>query len=244
MNAVPKHPYESTMLINESRVAVGVDLGQSKDPTSIAVVEQRRRVIAPHTPFQYVKALEEVLRTEPVTYVIRSLEQAPLGESYPMQAQRLKRILARESIAEHNPDVWVDYTGVGRAVFDIFRQERVPNIKATTITFGGQAGPNGHGGHSVPKIDLVSKLQALMHTGRLSMPSNLPLGRAFRNELLDFRVSYSNIGNATFGAREGAHDDLILAVALAVYGLTNERRAYVQGFFEAMGGGRNWKPAF
>jgi hypothetical protein len=28
------------------------------------------------------------------------------------------------------------------------------------------------------------------------------------------------VGNATFGAREGAHDDLVLAVALAVYGLT------------------------
>lgn len=241
MNAVPKHPYESSMLITESRVAVGVDLGQSKDPTSIAAVEQRRRVIAPWTPFQHVKALEEVLRTEPATYAIRLLEQAPLGESYPLQAQRLKRILAREAIAQHNPDVWVDYTGVGRAVFDIFRQERVPNIKATTITFGGQAGPNGHGGHSVPKIELVSKLQALMHTGRLSMPSSLPLGRAFRNELLDFRVSYSAVGNATFGAREGAHDDLILAVALAVYGLDSGRRAYVQPLWSALGGGVDWR---
>jgi hypothetical protein len=56
-------------------------------------------------------------------------------------------------------------------------------------------------------------------------------------------LSYSNIGNATFGAREGAHDDLILAVALGVYGLTSNRQAYVQGFFEAIGGGRNWRPA-
>jgi hypothetical protein len=244
MNDSPKPLYESPYLIPSSRVAVGVDLGQSKDPTSIAVVEQSRRVIAPHTPHCHVRALEEVLRTEPSKYAIRSLEQAPLGESYPAQAQLLKRTLSRQSVAEHDPEVWVDYTGVGRAVFDIFRQERVPNIKALTITFAGQAGPNGHGGHSVPKVELVSNLHALMHTGRLRVPLNLPMGKAFRRELAEFQVSYSNVGNARFGAREGAHDDLILAVALAVYGLQNERRAYVQPFWSAISGGRDWKTAY
>ncbi len=61
-----------------------------------------------------------------------------------------------------------------------------------------------------------------MHTGKLHMPDSLPLAKTFRRELLDFRVSYSAVGNATFGAREGAHDDLILAVALAVYGLSQQ----------------------
>jgi len=76
----------------------------------------------------------------------------------------------------------------------------------------------------VPKIELVSKLQALMHSGVLHMPDTLPLAKVFRRELLDFRVSYTAIGNATFGAREGAHDDTILAVALAVYGLDGQGR--------------------
>lgn len=60
------------------------------------------------------------------------------------------------------------------------------------------------------------------------MPASLPLGRAFRNELLDFRVSCNAVGSATFGAREGAHDDLILAVALTVYGLDNRPVAIVE----------------
>jgi len=46
-----------------------------------------------------------------------------------------------------------------------------------TITFAGEAGPNGRGGHSVPKIELVSKLQALMHSGVLHMPDTLPLAK-------------------------------------------------------------------
>ncbi len=39
-------------------------------------------------------------------------------------------------------------------------------------------------------------------------------------ELQDFRVSFSTAGNPIFGAREGAHDDLVLAVALAIFGAT------------------------
>ena len=151
---------------------------------------------------------------------------------HPAQAQRVNRILARQQIAEHDPRVWVDYTGVGRAVFDIFKQERVPRIVPVTITFGGEDGPNGHGGHNVTKLGLVSRLQALMHTGKLHMPDTLPLSKLFRRELLDFRVSYTAVGNATFGAREGAHDDLILAVALAVYGLDGGRVATVHPLSE------------
>ena len=39
-------------------------------------------------------------------------------------------------------------------------------------------------------------------------------------ELHDFRVRYTEAGHATFNAREGAHDDLARALALAVFGLS------------------------
>lgn len=231
MNAVAAPlPAQDPRFHYGSTVAVGVDLGQSQDPTSIAVLEKITPTIPANAYPPHVEALRFALRSTRPKYRLRLLEQAPLGESYILQAQRLKRILARAQIAERDPLVWVDYTGVGRAVFDIFKQERVPNLRPVTITFNGQEGPNGHGGHSVPKINLVSRLQALMHTGCLHMPDTLPLAKTFRRELLDFRVSYSAVGNATFGAREGAHDDLILAVALAVYGLDDGRRIVVDPF--------------
>jgi len=212
-----------------------VDLGQLHDPTTIAVVEQISAQVHENIVGQLTRQgsfglerLEALETAKPRTqYNIRLLEQAPLGEPYPAQATRLKRILARQAIAEHDPPVWIDYTGVGRAVFDIFRELNVPHVVPVTITFAGEAGPNGRGGHSVPKIELVSKLQALMHSGVLHMPDTLPLVKVFRRELLDFRVSYTAIGNATFGAREGAHDDTILAVALAVYGLEGRNRVAV-----------------
>lgn len=219
-----RHP----LLDYKRTVAVGVDLGQSKDPTSLAVVEKIAPEVSARCFTPQIPEAREALRSERPSYILRLLEQAPLGEPYPAQAQRVNRILARPQIAEHDPRVWVDYTGVGRAVFDIFKQERVPRIVPVTITFGGEDGPNGHGGHNVTKLGLVSRLQALMHTGTLHMPESLPLAKTFRRELLDFRVSYTAVGNATFGAREGAHDDLILAVALAVYGLDGGRVAYSQ----------------
>lgn len=217
----PRFNYRST-------VAVGVDLGQSKDPTSIAVVEKVTAVPGSHTKPWDLDSMHAQARLVRPHYNLRLLEQPPLGTPYPAQAHMLKSILARQLIAEHDPNVWIDYTGVGRAVYDIFKQERVPRIKPVTITFSGHAGPNGQGGDSVPKIELVSRLQALMHTNKLHMPDSLPLAKTFRRELLDFRVSYTAIGNATFGAREGAHDDLILAVALAVYGLDSGREITVE----------------
>ncbi|MGH8061943.1 MAG: hypothetical protein ACREO7_08000 [Pseudoxanthomonas sp.] len=212
--------------LEERTIAVGVDLGQSKDPTSLAVVERVRQVVPDYLvdELQLSQAgrarLIEMRRELPkADFNLRLLEQAPLGEAYPAQAARIKRIVARPQIAEHDPRIFMDFTGVGRPMYDIMRQERVPRLVPVTITFQG-SGTNEAGGRTVAKLDLISRLQALMHNGQLHMPDTLPLAKTFRRELIDFRVSYTAVGNATFGAREGAHDDLVLAVALAVYGLT------------------------
>lgn len=208
------------------RVAVGVDLGQSADPTSIAVVEQvKPEIPAPLRDLwrddQRLRALEEDLRSMRTRYFLRVLAQCPLGESYILQCARIKQLLAREQIARHEPRIFVDYTGVGRAVFDIFRQERIPRLVPVTITYQGD-GPNASGGLSVPKVELVSKLQAVMHTGSMEMPSDdsMPLAKVLRRELYEFRATFTGTGRARFGARDGIHDDLILAAALAVHGLT------------------------
>lgn len=72
----------------------------------------------------------------------------------------------------------------------------------------------------MPKGELVSKLQALLHSGDLRIASSLPDASVLARELQDFRVRFTEAGNATFNAREGAHDDLVLALALAVFGLS------------------------
>lgn len=87
------------------------------------------------------------------------------------------------------------------------------------ITVG--RGTTRHGpGWLVPKGELVSKLQALLHAGELRIAATLPDAPVQLRELQDFRVTFTESGNATFNAREGPHDDFVLALALAVFGLS------------------------
>lgn len=229
--------------MEERRVALGVDLGQSRDPTTIAAVE-RVRMIVPDYLAQELRQTGagrerlQAMRAElpKPQFNLRILEQAPLNEPYTAQAGRLKRILANPNL----PDavrVWLDYTGVGRPVYDIFAQAGVRNLRPTVLTFNGQEGRNAQGAYSLPKINLVSRLQALMHTKRLHVPTTLPLRTTFNRELQDFRVSYTAAGNATFNALEGRHDDTLTAVGLAVYGLSGEREATVEPLSAFFGGG-------
>ena len=68
--------------------------------------------------------------------------------------------------------------------------------------------------------ELVSKLQAPLHSGDLRIAASLPDAAVLARKLQDFRVGFPEAGNATFNAREGVHDDLVLALALAVFGLS------------------------
>ena len=69
----------------------------------------------------------------------------------------------------------------------------------------------------MPKALLVSSVQALLHEGRLHIQKDLPEAATLVRELQDFRVNFTTAGHMTFSAREGKHDDLVLALALAVW---------------------------
>lgn len=92
-------------------------------------------------------------------------------------------------------------------------------MQGITIT-GGREILTTDVGWPVPKGELVSLLQAKLHAGDLKVAKALPDAAELLRELQDFRVRFTEAGNATFNAREGAHDDLVLAVALAVFGLS------------------------
>lgn len=114
----------------------------------------------------------------------------------------------------------VDYTGVGRPVLDMFAGRRLLRMAQGVVITGGREVSGNRTGWLVPKGELVSKLQALLHSGDLRIAASLPNAAVLARELQDFRVRFTEAGNATFNAREGAHDDLVLALALAVFGLS------------------------
>ena len=180
-----------------TKFVVGLDLGQAQDYTALAVVE----------------------RTEGGERHVRHLERFPLGTTYPAIVERVAALLSREPLAG-DAELVVDATGVGAPVVDLLRDAGLRPV-AVTIT-GGEKVIRGSDGWRVPKRDLVAALQVALQTGRLKVAATLPLAEILTRELLDFRVRITDAAHDTYGAwREGSHDDLVLAVALAVWWAEN-----------------------
>ena len=56
-----------------------------------------------------------------------------------------------------------------------------------------------------------------LHTDELKIAAALSDAEPLQEELKDFQRQVSDAGRATYNARVGAHDDLILAVAIALW---------------------------
>ncbi|MEJ8568271.1 hypothetical protein [Elongatibacter sediminis] len=205
-----------------SRWYVGVDLGQAHDPTAVCVLEEKYAEVPPNAWGHNVRPLEYRARQYESPLLVRHLERLPLEMTYPAQVEHVRALLARPPLRE--PLTLIDYTGVGRPVFDLFKKARVPRLKGVAITAGNQVHKQRHG-WSVPKQILMSKLQALLHSEKLRIAAGIKDAPVLLREMKDFRVNFTSAGNAIFNAREGAHDDLVLAVALAVFGATQPRPA-------------------
>jgi hypothetical protein len=113
----------------------------------------------------------------------------------------------------------------GRAVGDIFNEAGLKPIKVT-ITAGNEEGQSGFARFTVPKQILVSNLDALMHTGELRIAKELKETPALETELKDFRRHVSEAGRYSFNAREGQHDDLVLAVAIAAWRAVRKKKTF------------------
>jgi hypothetical protein len=112
----------------------------------------------------------------------------------------------------------LDATGVGRAIVDMFKTARPPvQFLPVTITAGSSAGYEG-GTFRVPKADLVAVVNATLQTKRLSWDRRLPFDEVLAKELATFETRVTAAGNEQYGTwREGQHDDLVLAVAIAAW---------------------------
>jgi hypothetical protein len=177
---------------------LGLDLGQAQDPTALVAVERI-----------------ETLSGTNARYHVRHLERAPLGMPYTGIVSRISVLLGRDPLCGRTRLV-VDATGVGAPVVDLLVQARMSPV-AVTITAGETVSRDG-AAYRVPKRDLVGTMQVLLQSGRLKIADAIPEARLLVKEMLAFRVKITTSAHDTYGAwREGAHDDLVLAVALACW---------------------------
>ncbi|CAN5680255.1 hypothetical protein BH23GEM10_BH23GEM10_17920 [soil metagenome] len=202
---------------------VGVDLGQSHDPTAVCVVEKSVHSIEASNADP--PRLGEASAVVENTYDVRHLERLKLGTSYVDVASQVARLMAREPLCSNRPrtKLAIDATGVGRPVADLMKRAGL-KFDEVTITAGDGETSVGRA-HRVSKLRLVSRLQALLHAGELRIAPTLADADVLVRELQDFKATISEAsGYTSFNARVGAHDDLVLALAIACWQAEREDR--------------------
>jgi len=150
--------------------------------------------------------------TPPPIFQVGHLERMPLGTPYPGIVAHVGRLLGK---LPARTELVIDITGVGKPVFEMFTHAGISPL-GVLITAGTAETRDG-AICGVPKLTLVSRLQALLHQGRLKIQRELAEAETLVRELQDFRVEYTATGHLTFNARSGKHDDLVLALAIAVW---------------------------
>jgi hypothetical protein len=190
---------------------IGLDLGQSQDYTAIAVIEKERLLTGERD------AGTREWKTE-TRWNLRHMDRPSLGTPYPAIVDRVKGLIARSPLMG-NSELVVDATGVGAPVVDLLKRSQIgAPVRAVTIT-GGDAVNYSDGRYRVPKRDLVSNLAVLFQGKHLRIADGIPFADVLVQELLNFRAKINvRTGNDSYEAwREGVHDDLVLAVALACW---------------------------
>ena len=172
---------------------IGVDLGQKRDHTAIAIVE----------------ATESGLN-------LRYVERLDLETPYTAVARRVSEI-ARATGQLGKVTLVVDATGVGSPVIDLLKASGLAPI-AVTITGGTMTSQSG-GLVRVPKQELILTVVALVESGRLKIAADIVHSGTLVQELLGFKLRVNKrTRRASYAAgKQTIHDDLVLALALACW---------------------------
>jgi len=171
-------------------VYVGLDLGQKRDHTAIAVLEA----------------------TQWKERIVRHAERVMLGTPWSRVVERVREIVRHPRMGG-DCALAVDATGIGAPVVESLRAAGLGcEIAAVTIT-GGERETRTADGFHVPKKDLMAGLRLGLENGDIMIAKHMREAKALVRELIDIKAQGNRIG------AEGAnrHDDLVIAVALAVW---------------------------
>jgi hypothetical protein len=203
---------------------LGLDLGQTTDPTALSVVERRLRFEGDQ--------MEKL-------YTVRHLQRFPLGTPYGDIVTAVAR-LAEAPALKRRVVLVVDQTGVGRPVVEMLLQAPLPcRIVPVTITSGQAVNAASDGRLNVPKAELVTCLLLAFQGHRLKLPRAVPDTSVLVQELLNFRTKITAAGNEVFESQRARdHDDLVIALALAVWYAEGDTISYAEPPFGVLVPGR------
>lgn len=208
----------------------GLDLGQVNDSSALVIIEEIEHPT--HDPSLVHETRDgprlllpdgrygDVPPDDEPSYDVRHVMRWKLGTPYPKIVDDVVTMMMAKPLLGECPLV-VDATGVGRPVIDMFHEHKRWDFPLTPVVItSGQHVTHDKGFTHVPKRDLVSTVQVLLQSRRLRFPqaSKLPEVATLVRELGSFQVKVTTAANDIYGAwREGAHDDLVLGLALVTW---------------------------
>lgn len=186
----------------ERPLTIGVALRRGRQCPAICVVEAERRPG----------------KSGPVDHFLaRHLERLPPRTTYVAIAERAGEIAAttRERAGD-NLLLYVDATGCGEPIVDLFREDpRIEDATACYFNHGDQRVFDG-GRVQIGKAFLVASLQAQLQADRLHLPRTVESER-LAADLIEFEVKVDPNANHLTGAFPvGSRDELVTALGLAV----------------------------
>lgn len=189
----------------EKSLFIGLDLGQAQDYTALGIIDCTRHTVSSEiTRLDCVHLQRWALRTPYPTIVSDVVKM--INSLKPFQSP------------DYTPVLAVDATGVGAPVVDLFRRETFNATLRPIQIIGGSTVTKEGDLTRVPKRELVSVVQVGLQNRTLKIAPELSEAATLSRELQNFQVKITDAANDTYGAwREGTHDDLVLAIALAVW---------------------------
>jgi hypothetical protein len=211
-------------------ISIGVDLGKARDFTAIAVVVRTETTIHNVTRAGWSWQTEREFAAAELIH----LERLKAGTSFTDAARRVKEVVTCPAIGPGKKRLVVDATGLGAPVVEMIRGELFNSHNAAyngrpcapadcelrpVVITGGSGQRCSNGEWHVAKADLLTGLRTSMELQDLLIASRLPAAPELVKEL------------ASFGGT--GHDDMVLALALAVWGVRLHR----------VGNPRDWRLA-
>ena len=208
---------------------IGLDLGKRQDYTALTVLAEREERERYRRTFEDRAQTEMALRWTFSEYWLQHLQRWQLGTKYAKIAADVAELLRRPPFRGTDTTLVIDRGGVGEAVYEQIEDHAgggPADLVGVSITGGRKVTSAGPGHYRVPKRELVAALQVAVQNEEIRAASELELWPTLRSEMESFTAEITETGHDTYEARQGEHDDLVLALALPVWLAEWKRRRF------------------
>ena len=169
-----------------SRFFVGLDLGQMRDHSALAVVERDEIFVGEMDHATYERPRVRRFR-------VRYLERLALGTSYPTVVERVRQVVRQRPLMSRCTLI-MDATGVGTPVLDLMRQANLGcGIVPVNLTGGDLVSQSGSL-WNVPKQVLISGLLVMLEKKELALSMRVASARVLHLELAGMEAAGEPLG--------------------------------------------------